>query len=443
MNTEKLLNEKEGKLFAKYTIPSIIAMFGLALYILADTYFIANGIGAVALASLNIVLPVFSLIFALAGLVGIGGATLLSIYRGKGEYHKANRVFSMSMLNAFILSIIFFVLGVFFTEEIARLIGATDITFDYIITYLKVILILSPLMIFNNIIVSFIRNDGKPNLAMIAMVTGTLLNIVLDYIFIYILNLGMFGAALATAGSPTLSLCIVSSHFIRKNNTFKLERFKYSFNMLIKTIECGISSFVAEISGGVVIFLFNFVILKISGELGVAAYGIIANIALVCTAIFNGLAQGMQPIISINFGAEKKSRVRRIFLLGIISALVIGVMFYIIGITFPNQIASLFNRKNDMELLRITITGIKIYFIALIFIGINIITIVFYQSILKAKQSFILSILRGLVLIIVLLFILSSIFGIIGVWLVVPLTEAIIFIICSILTIRYIKNKII
>lgn len=440
MNNDRLLAEKEIKLFAKYTIPSIIAMLGLSLYILADTYFIANGIGTIALSALNIVLPIFNLIFALAGLVGIGGATLLSIYKGKNQYHKLNKIFSMSIFNAAILSIIFFCLGLFFTEKIALLLGATDITFEYINSYLKVVLILSPLMIFNNVLVSFVRNDGKPNLAMAAMLVGTLLNIVLDYIFIYIFNLEMFGAALATAGSPLISLCIISSHFIKKNNTFKLEKFKYSVRILWQTIECGISSFIAEISGGVVILLFNLVILKISGEIGVAAYGIIANIALVCTAIFNGLAQGMQPIISINFGAEKHRRVRKTLLLGIITSLIIGILFYILGIIFPREITALFNNDNSLELLNITVKGIKIYFIAFIFAGINIVTILFYQSTLKAKQSFILSVLRGLVLIVILLFTLAPILQIAGVWLVVPLTEIIIFIILLVLTVKYIKN---
>ncbi len=346
----------------------------------------------------------------------------------------------MSIINGLIISALFFIAGIFFTDDIVRMLGATDKTFEYASSYVRVILTLSPLLIMNNILVNFIRNDGKPNLAMIAMTIGTLMNTVLDYILIYIFNLEMVGAALATACSPIISLCIISTHFIKKENSFKLEKFKYSFYRLKKSIECGAASFVNELSGGIVIFLFNLTILKLGGDMGVAAYGIISNIAIICVYMINGLAQGMQPIISENFGADKRERVKNILYLGIATAMVIGILFFIAGMILPEQITNIFNKEGSKELIDITVRGIRIYFIAFIFVGINIVSIVFYQSTMQSKKSFLLSNLRGWGLIILLLPVLAGTLGITGVWFVIPLTEIIIAITCIVLTMRYIKT---
>lgn len=431
-----LLMEKESKLFFKYTIPSVLSMVGFSLYILSDTYFVANGIGPVALGALNIAIPIYSFIAAMAILIGVGGATLLSIYRGKNKEKEANDVFSMFMLNSAILSIIILILGIFFSKNIAILLGPTGVTLSYVEVYLKVIMILCPLMIFSNVMINFVRNDGKPKIAMVSMVIGTLLNIVFDYIFIYIFKWGMFGAALATAVSPTISL-IIGVYFIAKKSTIKLNRFKYSLSMLKDSINGGISSFMSEVSVGVVIFLFNIVILRINGEIAVAAYGIITNIALVCICIFNGIAQGMQPIISVNFGDNRHRRIIKTLWIGIGTAIVSGIIFYFIGILFPKEIAAAFNGQNSLELTNITVSGIKIYFIAFIFMGLNTVIISFYQATLKAKEAFVLSTLRGFVLIVAGLFILTPIFGMTGVWLVVPITEIITFILCSLSLARY------
>lgn len=437
---DSLLIEKEWLLFVKYTIPSVLSMLGFSLYILADTYFVANGVGAIELSALNIAIPVYGFMAAIAILLGMGGSTLFSIYRGKGDFNSANDVFTMSMLNCAIVSTVILLLGVFASRYIAALLGASGIILDYVDIYLKVIMILCPLMIFSNVLINFVRNDGKPKIAMVAMIIGTALNIVCDYIFIYIFNWGMAGAALATSFSPIISL-IIGIYFIKKNSTLKLKKFKYKYSMLKESIHCGISSFLSEVSISVVILIFNIVILDISGEIAVAAYGIITNIALVCLCMFNGLAQGMQPIISTNFGSGKKQRMLKVLKIGIIVALISGVLFYAVGVLYPKEIAEAFNGQGSIELTNLTVNGIRIYFIAFIFMGVNIVILSFYQSIMKAKEAFILSVLRGFLLIVVLLLILTPLWGMNGVWLVVPITELITLVLSSISLIKYLNSE--
>lgn len=436
---DSLLIEKEWLLFVKYTIPSVLSMIGFSLYILADTYFVANGVGAIGLSALNIAIPVYGFMAAIAILLGMGGSTLFSIYRGKGDFDSANDVFSMSMFNCAVVSTVILLLGIFASKYIAILLGASGIILDYVEVYLKVIMILCPLMIFSNVLINFVRNDGKPKVAMVAMIIGTALNIACDYIFIYIFKWGMFGAALATSFSPIISL-IIGLYFI-KNSTLKLKKFKYKYSMLKESIHCGISSFLSEVSISVVILIFNIVILDISGEMAVAAYGIITNIALVCLCMFNGLAQGMQPIISTNFGSNERTRMLKVLKMGIIVALILGIIFYAVGMIYPKEITEAFNGQGSAILTNLTINGIRIYFIAFIFMGVNIVILSFYQSIMKAKEAFILSVLRGFLLIVVLLLILTPLWGMNGVWLVVPITELITLVLSSISLIKYLNSE--
>lgn len=436
---DSLLIEKEWLLFVKYTIPSVLSMIGFSLYILADTYFVANGVGAIGLSALNIAIPVYGFMAAIAILLGMGGSTLFSIYRGKGDFDSANDVFSMSMFNCAVVSTVILLLGIFASKYIAILLGASGIILDYVEVYLKVIMILCPLMIFSNVLINFVRNDGKPKVAMVAMIIGTALNIACDYIFIYIFKWGMFGAALATSFSPIISL-IIGLYFI-KNSRLKLKKFKYKYSMLKESIHCGISSFLSEVSISVVILIFNIVILDISGEMAVAAYGIITNIALVCLCMFNGLAQGMQPIISTNFGSNKRTRMLKVLKMGIIVALILGIIFYVVGMVYPKEITEAFNGQDSAILTNLTVNGIRIYFIAFIFMGVNIVILSFYQSIMKAKEAFILSVLRGFLLIVVLLLILTPLWGMNGVWLVVPITELITLVLSSISLIKYLNSE--
>ena len=437
---ENLLKENELKLVLRYIIPSMGGMVGMSLYIFADTFFIANGIGNVALTALNISLPLFSIFTGTGLLIGIGGATVFSICKGSGNKEREETTFYISIKIGIILSIIYMIIGLAFSEKIAYLLGGSSQTIEMINIYIKTIFFFIWAFILNNIFLAFIRNDGSPKLTMIAMLTSTLGNIIFDYVFIYILKWGMFGAAFATGFSPIVSLIILSTHFMKKNNTLKFKKVKVTIFRVKEIMKGGISSFITEISGGAVIFFFNIVVLKIVGDIGVAAYGIIANVALVAVSIFNGIGQGLQPLISINYGAKKYERLKNIIKYGLIIALGLGTVFYALALIFPREITMMFNSENIEELTILTVRGIKIYFSALVIMGVNMTATIILQSLAKTKESSLISMLRGFVLVIIGLITLPLIFGLDGVWFTVPLTELITLVFTGIIAFKYIKR---
>lgn len=426
MQREAILTQPVTGVFFRYVTPGVIGMVGLSLYILADTYFIANGVGQFGLAALNIGLPVYNLIFGVGALLGIGGGTVFSILHGRGEHEQANRPFTIAIVLGAAFALLFTLLGAFAAGPIASLLGATPETAAYTITYLRVVLLFSPAFILNNILTAFVRNDGNPRLAMAAMTISTLTNIVLDYVFIYPLKMGMFGAALATGLGTVLGLCIHLTHFLHKSSTLRLRKCKPAAREVLQIARCGISNFITEFSAGIVILAFNTVILKLAGNTGVAAYGIVANIAIVCTAFFNGIGQGVQPVISANYGALQQKRVWRAFLLAAVCACTVGMVFYLAGILFPAQIAGLFNQENTQALTALAVRAIRMYFLAFALMGFNIITITSLSAMAQLREAFTLSALRGFVIILPVLLLLSHFFGLDGVWLTIPATELLI-----------------
>ncbi len=428
------------KEFSKYVSLNVISMIGMSFYILADTFFIANGVGSIGLTALNLVLPLWSLVSGIGLMIGMGAGIRYSIQRGKNNEKGANRVFTHAILMGLIIGIIITAIGLIFSYDIVRILGADDIVAPLAGDYLKTLLSFSCIFILNNIVTAFVRNDNEPNLAMIAMIIGSLSNIVLDYIFIFPFKLGMFGAALATGTTPILSLLILSLHFIRKKNNFKVIKCKVNLLDIKTIISLGVPSFITEFSSGIIILLFNFTILGISNNTGVAAYGIIANLALIVISIFTGIAQGIQPIISKSYGEGKIKNTKTIFKYGLITSISLGIGCYFIGFKFSKEIVNLFNSEGDKVLLSMAIEGIKVYFIAFIIMGINIVTTSFFASINEARESFIISIMRGLIVVIPLIISLPKLFGMTGVWLTIPLAEVITLLISIIFYIKYRKR---
>ena len=408
-------------LFIKYVSLNVLGMIGLSCYILADTFFVARGIGSDGLTALNIAIPIFNFVNGIGLMLGMGSATKYAILKAQNKNNEANIVFTNSLIYILIISVLFISVSIFFTSHIAYILGARGNIHSMTNIYIKMILLFSPMFMLNNVLLGFVRNDNHPRLAMIAMLMGSLFNIVFDYIFIFPFNMGIFGAVLATVFSPIVSILILSALFIKKKNTFFIIKPNISFRKFFEISSLGVSFLITEVSSGFVILSFNIIILNIAGDVGVAAYGITANIALVIIAIFTGMGQGVQPIISINY--NNQDNINKIYKYAVILSTSISIFVYIITYLFANEITSVFNRDNIEELQRISVNGLRIYFTAFIFVGYNIITCVYFSSRDKAKQAFIISILRGFIFIMPSIFILSSIFNMTGVWLSFPVAE--------------------
>ena len=424
LNTSTGADPSIFSLFLKYVSANVLGMIGYSCYILADTFFIARGIGSDALAALNLVLPAYSLMNGTGLMIGMGAASRYTISSTKPEGALHRTIFTQALYVMAFAAVIFSSSGILFPYKIAAVLGADADTIGYAADYIRILLMFSPLFLGNNLLLSFVRNDGAPRLSMTAMIVGSLTNIVLDYVFIYPLGMGMTGAALATATAPVISMMIMSIHFINKQNHFRPVRARLSLVRWGDICTLGVSSLITELSSGVVIIIFNYLILGLNGNTGVAAYGILANIALVLVSIYTGIGQGVQPIVSRYAGKDGERQRRSLRRYALTASLFFALLSYLLIAVFAVPLADLFNREHDPVLTDIASNGMRIYFVSLFFSGINIVAAAFLSSADRPKQAFAVSILRGFVLIIPIAWGLSVLFGMTGIWMAVPATEA-------------------
>lgn len=435
------MNESILKKFIRYSVNNIFGMMAISVYILADTFFIARGVGTLGLTALNIAIPAFSFIQGSGLMLGIGAATKYSILKAQGQEKGANEIFSLAVISGLIISLFFVFLSITASKYLVKILGADESIFDITVTYLRVILCFAPSFIINAIFLCFVRNDHAPALAMIAMVIGSFSNIVLDYIFVFPLNMGMFGAALATGCAPVIGLCILSLHKLRGKNNFKLVKYKLDFIKIFGILKLGLPSLITELASGVVIIVFNILILGISGNIGVAAYGIIANISMVVTAIYTGISQAIQPLLSNCYGLKDTSGMKKIFKYALVLMLALSLVIYVILYFYASDIAFIFNKENDNILQTMAVEGLKVYFTATPFLGFNIIISIVFISMEKAVPAQIISLCRGFFILVPSAVILSKVFLMLGVWLSLLFCECVVAIISIYFLYRLIKSR--
>lgn len=435
-----LLHDDPKKLFFKYLLPSISATLVTSIYVLADTIMIGKGVGQAGLAVLNFILPIFTLFFGTGLLLGVGGAVLMSVANGMGDKKLANTYFTNSVVCGAVIALIFTVLGLLFLEPIGYMLGCTETNIELFTSYGKYLVGFCPIFVFSSLLQAFVRNDGAPKKAMVAVISGGVTNIILDYIFIFKFGMGMSGGAIATVIGSITSVTLLLTHFPSKQNTMQLLKGRMQFKVVKKIIHSGLPSFLVEVASGIVILLFNLQLLKYVGEVGVVVYSIMANSAIVAMSLFNGVSQGAQPIMATNYGAKQNERVLSVRRLGSITVLIIGVALCLLGFLFPEFVVKIFIEPTA-EVLEMARGALRIYFVAFIMMSLNIFYSTYFQSILQPKISLIICLLRGVILCIILVFILPILMGVTGIWLVMPITEFITVII-AIGLIRSPQNRI-
>ena len=411
------------KQYFKYVSQNIFGLLGTSCYILADTYFISQAAGTDGVTLLNLCLPIYNLIFAFGSMIGLGSATRYSILQAQGD-ERAQRYFSNGIFCACILSVPFLLVGVFCPEVLLRLMGGDAEIITLGVGYARIFLLFTPFFMCNYIVSAFVRNDGDPSLAMVATLSGSLFNVVFDYIFMFPMGLGLPGAALATAVSPVLSICVCSGHFFKKTNNVRFLRRMPSVKMLAQSCQLGISGFVGELSSGVTTTVFNLLLLRLAGNVAVAAYGVIANFALVATAIFNGVAQGAQPLISVCYGKNDRAGAKKLLLLGTGTALALAVALYAVIFGFTDPLVAIFNSENSLLMAEYAHTGMRMYFFGYFFAGFNIVAAGYLSAMNRPAEASITSLSRGMVAIVACSLVLSAVFGMNGVWAAFPASEA-------------------
>ena len=424
------------KQFFKYVSQNIFGLLGTSCYILADTYFIAQAAGTDGVTLLNLCLPIYNLIFAFGSMIGLGAATRYAILRAQGDA-RAQRYFSNAIFSVCILAVPFMLVGIFRPDGLLRLMGGDADIVALGMNYARIFLMFTPFFMCNYVVASFVRNDGDPSLAMVATLSGSLFNVVFDYIFIFPMGLGLPGAALATAISPILSIAVCSAHFIKKSNTITFVRKAPSVRLLAQSCQLGISGFVGELSSGVTTTVFNFLLLRLAGNVAVAAYGVVANFALVATAIFNGVAQGAQPLVSQCYGKNEMAGARKLLLLGCGTALGLAALLYGVVFGYTDALTALFNSENSALMAAFAHSGMRIYFVGYFFAGCNIVAAGYLGAVNRPAEASITSLCRGMVAIVVCSLVLSALFGMNGVWAAFPVSE----VIALALTVFLLKRK--
>lgn len=419
MKTEKNCLQE----FARYASFNVLGMLGLSCYILADTYFISKGLGADGLTALNLAIPVYSMIHGCGLMAGMGGGTRYAIQKSLGDSGLTDRLFTNAVMLAGGLAILFVAIGVFGTNGITKLLGADASVYGMTRTYLRMILLFSPAFLMNNVLLCFVRNDGSPQRSMRAMLAGSLSNVILDYIFIFPCGMGIFGAVLATCLAPLISLLLLSPHLLKKENQFHFTRCKPEFQWIAAILASGVPSLVTELSSGIVMIVFNMLILFLRGNTGVAAYGIIANLSLVVVSIYTGIAQGMQPVISKHYGAGEPQSVRAALRYALVSMLAVSILIYAGIFFYADFVSAIFNKDKDQTLQNIAVEGLRLYFLSCPFAGFNIVFCAYFTSAARPLPANIISILRGFVIILPFAFLFSMVWGMTGIWCALPCTE--------------------
>lgn len=405
----------QTKTYCKYVSQNILGQLGVSCYILADTFFIAQAAGADGITVLNLCLPLYNLIFAVGSMLGLGAATRFAILRSQGD-QRAHRYFFNALVWAGILGLPFMAAGLLGPGTLLRWMGGDAQIVALGVGYTRIFLLFAPFFMINYIVQAFVRNDGEPALAMAATLSGSLFNIVFDYIFMFPMGLGLPGAALATAASPIVSVLICSRHFFKKGGSLRLEPRLPSARLLAQSCQLGVTGFVGEISSGVTTTVFNFLLLGLAGNLGVAAYGVVANFALVATAIFNGAAQGAQPLISDCYGRRDTAGARHLLRLGLATALVLAGLLYGAVFFFAEPMAALFNSEGSAQLAEYAARGLRIYFVGYLLAGVNITAAGYLSAVDQPTGAFVLSVCRGAVAIVGCSILLSALFGMDGIW---------------------------
>ena len=351
----------------------------------------------------------------------------MSVHRGTGNHEKARRYFTLSFFSLAVISLILWIVYGAGIQVLLRVMGVNDTLFPYALAYMKYINMFLPVAVFSNYVAIFVRADGNPNRAMAGVLLGGVANIILDIIFVFPLHMGIGGAALASVTGMVIQVIVGISHFFSSKNQLKFIRPKHIGSSIIQIIGNGIPSFFNEFANGFIVLLFNIQILKYCGDAALSVYSVISNCVILFNSLFTGVGQSVQPIIATNYGAGKWSRIDKIRNMSFLTITVMGIIFSASGILFPTGVCSIFMHMNQ-KMSQIARAGLRVYFIAFIPMGINLLTSYYLQSILSVKRSLFISLLRNVILSSAAILIFPTIFGGNSLWLVMPFVESFVMI---------------
>ncbi len=444
VNAEKLLaTGKMGPLIARYAIPGAVGLVFFSLQSIIDGIIVGNFIGADALASVSLVMPAYTMLTAIALIVGIGSQAQMSIGMGEGDYFKTKSALKTGMFFIIGFATVFCIFINAFPSEVARFLGSDGVLLDGSVNYIRGVM---PFMIANACFYFFdyvLKALGHPRFSMIVMISSVLMNTVLSILFVTQFDMGTFGVGLAT-GLSMLTGCILSGAVawkqLRRHTNLKQKKGSFSWRLLWRIFYNGSSEGVSEIAMGVTLFLFNLTLMRFAGKEGVAAFSVINYIIFIGTSILLGISDGTIPVVSYNYGAKLWDRIREALKVVFRANFLIGLVFLVLLWTCGEYIISLFLDSSSQKVIDMAVQGSRIMGFSFLMNGFNIFSASFFTAIDNAKWSLMIASLRGLVFIITGITILPGLLGVTGIWLTIPIAEFLTILIGSSL-LRKVVNK--
>ncbi|WP_208559243.1 MATE family efflux transporter [Marinilactibacillus kalidii] len=421
-----LLTDDVKQVYRKY----LIAAFGSAMigciYGLVDTTAVGQYHGPEGAAAMAVVAPIWNILYSLGLLSGIGGAVLFSrVYGQTRNKKKANEYFSIALLVTFIFAIITWALFWIFEDQLLILFGADEVLIVLAKQYLFPVKILVPIFLMNKFLIAFLTNDSNPVLATKSVLTGGLFNVVGDYLFVFVFDMGIAGAGLATVGGAIVTLTMLSTHFFSEKNTLRIVKVHHIQEKGLAVLNTGFSTFFIDISMGIVTMLFNRQIMIHLGTNALSIYGIIVNISTFVQCCGYGIGQAAQPLLSVNYGAKKINRTLGTLKLSLRTVMIVSVGWALVALLFPTAFVYIFMAPTE-GVLSIAPFIIRVYGLSFLLLPFNIFSTYFFQSTEKPRISFLISVTRGLLLSGALIILLPTVFNANAIWLAMPITELVV-----------------
>lgn len=411
------------KRLIRFTIPTIIMMIFTSIYGVVDGIFVSNCVGSEAFAAINLIMPALMILGSIGFMIGTGGSAIVSKTIGEGDTKKANEYFSMLIYLIIVIGIILTIVGILFVRPISILLGAKGNILEDCVTYGRVLLIALTAFLLQNSFQSFLIVAEKPQLGLIISIISGVINMLLDFLLIYVFQLGVLGAALATAISQIIGVMVPFIYFVRKNSSkLRLTKTKFQLKPILKVCSNGSSEMVTNLSMSLVNMLYNLQLMKYAGSNGVVAYGIIMYVGFIFTGTYLGYSLGSAPIIGYHYGAGNKGELKNLLKKSLKLLLITSITLTAFAELLAKPLSRIFVNY-DAELLAMTTNAIRLFAISYLISGLNIFASSFFTALNNGAVSATISFLRTFIFQIAMIYILPTFMGINGIWLAVVVAE--------------------
>lgn len=419
----RLSDHFDYKRLLRFTGPSILTMIFASIYSIVDGYFVSNYAGAIPFAALNIMMPFLMILAAVGFMFGSGGTALVSLKLGQKKVKEANEIFSLITCVLIAIGLVTSVIGYVITPQVAEILGVTEELRPYSILYARINMVGNTAFMLQHLFQSFLITAEKPKMGFRVTVAAGVTNIILDFLLVGVLGLGLSGAAWATVISQTVGGVIPLVYFMFPNSSvLRLGGLRWNLSAIVQTCTNGSSEFLSNASASIVGMLLNRQLLTYMGTNGVAAYGVIMYVNFVFVGIYFGFAMGVSPVIGYHYGADNREELRNLFRRCLVLIASAGVILTILAEVFAGLLAKIFVGYNP-ELYSLTVSGMRIYDLAFVMMGLNVLGSALFTSLSNGKISALLSLIRSVVLQVSLILILPLIFGGQSLWAVVIAVE--------------------